>query len=64
MSSRALRKLHGNRDLNVLNGQNDDEEDEDLETDRGTSNKKNRKPQNPFLLVYCDFKKKQTTIHV
>jgi hypothetical protein len=49
MSSRALRKLHGNRDLNVLNGENNDEEEEDLETER--ISKKNQKPQNPFLLV-------------
>lgn len=55
MSSRALRKLHGNQDLGIIkNGQNtDDEEEEECES-LVTSKRKNRKPINPFLLVqYC-----------
>lgn len=53
MSSRALRKLHGNQDLDIIkNGQNTDEEEEEEENESlVTSKKKNRKPINPFLLV-------------
>ncbi|XP_061196986.1 ribosome quality control complex subunit TCF25-like [Saccostrea echinata] len=52
MSSRALRKLHGNQDLDVLeNGKSTDDEEEDVDSEKRRSTKKNRKPQNPFLLL-------------
>lgn len=55
MSSRALRKLHGNQDLDIIkNGQNTDEEEEEEHENLVTCKKKNRKPINPFLLVqFC-----------
>lgn len=55
MSSRALRKLHGNQDLDIIkNGQNTDEEEEEEHESLLTCKKKNRKPINPFLLVqFC-----------
>lgn len=52
MSSRALRKLHGNQDLDIIkNGQNTDEEEEEEHESLVTCKKKNRKPINPFLLL-------------
>ena len=54
MSSRALKKLHGNQDLNIINDDHNSDEDEEneLETHHKTSNKKKKKKLcNPFLAV-------------
>ena len=54
MSSRALKKLHRNQDLNIINDDHNSDEDEEneLETHHKTSNKKKKKKLcNPFLAV-------------